>query len=672
MKRSGRSKASSCGWRSKEDTYTVQTDVDPADAQAWWDTHRPLLPNVLVPDLEYDALENVLEMDVDETSGPLAAKFGGKAANLAKMFSFLPAEYQVPGFAIPFRYYHEFMTSNLIADDRFEPPVLRTYEDYLRSLLEDPRFQSDGQYRAERLDDFRDTMRDDGVVDPVLVQAWVTRITEVFGSPSVMVRFRSSSNNEDSVIFIGAGLYDSTSVCVEDSLDGDNVGPSRCDPNQLRERTIERGLKKVWASLWNFRAYEERSYFQVPQQRAKMAILVTPAFPAEASNGVAFTGDPIVGRSSGYVINAQTGDESVVYPDVNVLPEKDILTIRDGEVSGINRVRPSSLMPPGEQVLSDEQLRTLGRAMAIVDEGLMIDLEGHDREDVVVDIEFKFTREGDLIFKQARPFLRSTLPPPQTDDFFQMVIPDEITFCEAGIVGTLRTAYEHLAQIDLQPGMIYLPKHQEEIQADVIKEFRIGPDQTIAQPQGQGRFTRTVFKGDDKTISYGYECEQAFLAGEEMITIGIHQREYHEGDPPFVIDEDLYTDPPRSPEFVFEIFGETEVEYFFMVLSACELPTPLFMNNYQFADGGWLNTFTRVIATNVCGARANFVFVEGWLPELSNQRFVQDDFFCLATVGGCHYAGRVSLSFLIHPSMRRTASALTSGPSRFSMKTSSR
>ncbi|MFL7807254.1 MAG: hypothetical protein AB8I80_01415, partial [Anaerolineae bacterium] len=48
--------------------------------------------------------------------------------------------------------------------------------------------------------------------------------------PYKNIRFRSSTNVEDSAQFTGAGLYDSFSGCLADDLDGDELGPSICDP----------------------------------------------------------------------------------------------------------------------------------------------------------------------------------------------------------------------------------------------------------------------------------------------------------------------------------------------------------------------------------------------------------------------------------------------------------
>ncbi|MCA9418483.1 MAG: hypothetical protein KC917_19565, partial [Candidatus Omnitrophica bacterium] len=236
-----------------ENEYSIDPNVTLQQAQAWWDENRPSVPNPLPPNLEYTEFDNVLDMNISDSSD-LVGKFGGKVAGLARMYSFLPAENQIPAFGIPFHYYHEFMTANTLTIREGEDFVTVTFQEYLESLLEDPVFQGDPEYRASRLEGFRNIIENRSVVDPNLVTALISRIEQVYGSTSTMVRFRSSSNSEDALIFNGAGLYDSTSVCPEDTLDGDELGPSHCFSGQDDERTIERALRKVWASLWNFRA----------------------------------------------------------------------------------------------------------------------------------------------------------------------------------------------------------------------------------------------------------------------------------------------------------------------------------------------------------------------------------------------------------------------------------
>jgi hypothetical protein len=85
--------------------------------------------------------------------------------------------------------------------------------------------------------------------------------------------------------------------------------------------------------------------------------------------------------------------------------------MENGAVAGINKVRSSCLMPETEWVLSAAQLETLGGKMSIADASVPLDLEGYAREDVYLDIEFKFTQVGQLFFKQVRSFLRSGAEP---------------------------------------------------------------------------------------------------------------------------------------------------------------------------------------------------------------------------------------------------------------------
>jgi phosphoenolpyruvate synthase/pyruvate phosphate dikinase len=238
------------------------------------------------------------------------------------------------------------------------------------------------------------------------VQQLVQRITQIFGAANVRVRFRSSSNVEDGLQFSGAGLYDSQTVCAADSVGGGSGGVSACDPAQGK-RDIERGLRKVWASLYSDKAWQERDWYQVPQDQVGMAILVSLGFPDEVANGVAFTGDPSDAAETRYLVNAQVGDESVVSNDASKVPEKDLLGLTDGKVTAIVRARSSSLAEPGVPVLTDAQLTLLGEQMAAIAKAYPLDLEGHDPAEILFDLEFKVQAgTGLLKFKQIRPFLR--------------------------------------------------------------------------------------------------------------------------------------------------------------------------------------------------------------------------------------------------------------------------
>jgi hypothetical protein len=390
---------------SGDDRYTVEAATLP-EAEAWWAEHRPNVGSAPAVDREYRGLDDLLSMDTDDDPIPLIGRVGGKTANLAKLYDFLPEQYRVLGFGIPFAWFEDFMEDNTITDRRVAPPEEVSFREYVDRLVQDQKFRTDTAYRRELLWDLRTRMRNQEELDPDLVSALVAKIREVFGGTSVRVRFRSSSNVEDALEFSGAGLYSSTTVCADDSLDPDRDGPSICDLDREEERTIERGLRLVWASLYNARAWEEREWYQMPQEESSMAILVTRAFPDEQANGVAFTGNPQKSSDDRYLINAQLGDEPVVGNDPRMMPERDHLQVdATGAIVKIYRSRTSVLAEPGVYVLDDEQLGELGALMFAMDRNYPLDMEGYRREQALLDFEFKIDGRGQLKIKQVRPFL---------------------------------------------------------------------------------------------------------------------------------------------------------------------------------------------------------------------------------------------------------------------------
>lgn len=389
-----------------DDRYTVG-EASEEEAEAWWAGHRPDLGAAPAIDRSYRAVESVLAMDTDDDPVPLICRVGGKAANLARLYTVLDARHRVHAFAIPFAWFEDFMENNAVLDTSVQPPEEVSLRAYVQRLVDDDRARTDAAYRRERLWNLREVMRNHAEIDPQLVSLLAARIREVFGDENVPVRFRSSSNVEDALEFSGAGLYESTTVCAADSLDEDRDGPSICDPGRDEERTIERGLRRVWAGLYSNRAWEERAWYQVPQEQASMAVLVSQAFPDERANGVAFTGNPQSRSDDRYLVNAQLGDEPVVGNDPLVVPELDLLDVdaQSGEVSRIYRSRSSPLAPPGGHVLSDPELIALGGLLYAVDRDYPLDYGPYERDKVLLDLEFKIDRQGEIRIKQIRPYL---------------------------------------------------------------------------------------------------------------------------------------------------------------------------------------------------------------------------------------------------------------------------
>lgn len=387
------------------DALTVSL-ADPAEAATWWEELQPDPIELDPPDLTVTAFTGLLEAPTDtlEERATTHSRYGGKGSQLAALYQRIPAQYQLAGFLTPFAFYDAFVRDNTWPVDVDGVEMELTYRQTQELWASDPAFGLDPAYRKERLDALDEHMKTANV-DPDLVEALIDEIVTVFGDTTTTVRFRSSSNAEDSLAFTGAGLYASTSVCAADSLDGDEVGPSLCDPDQPQERTVERGLRKVWRSLWGSRAFEERAWFGMEHLDAGMAVLVNTRSKDELAQAVVFTGNPTAPGDDRFLVNAQVGELSVVAPAPGEVVEKDVVTLdASGEVTLIERVRASN--QTGSPVLTDDELTEMTELAWQIREDFPVDDPAAVGSTILIDSEWKILSDGRMIIKQARPFAR--------------------------------------------------------------------------------------------------------------------------------------------------------------------------------------------------------------------------------------------------------------------------
>ncbi len=197
------------------------------EAAAFWSVREP--QNTIV--LEKDETTSGM-VDLSTVNYSAVKLIGGKAANFAEMLKLKNPIIPTPEnpFAIPFYYYFQHVKNNQI-------------QPFIEELLADETFKTDQEYRKEKLEELRNKIID-APVDPTLVDMAQNKIENFKDFDAY--RFRSSTNAEDLEYFSGAGLYDSYSAKKDDE-----------------NKTIENAIKKVWASLWNFRAFEEREYYKI-------------------------------------------------------------------------------------------------------------------------------------------------------------------------------------------------------------------------------------------------------------------------------------------------------------------------------------------------------------------------------------------------------------------------
>ena len=347
-----------------ESYYIREATLD--EVNDWYEAIRPSEPQIPVRDLSITEI-----MPLDDIGFDMSSAFGAKCANVGTMRTFDFPENTIPdGFGIPFYFYDEFMQYN----DFYEEAEV---------MINNPSFINDIDFREDRLRDFRDDIKD------APMPAWMLEaLQEMHDSfPALTaVRCRSSTNNEDLPGFSGAGLYTSKTQYPE-------------------EGHISKSIKQVYASMWNFRAYEERDFYRVDHFVAAMGVLCHPNFLEEQSNGVGISIDPIYNTEGTYYLNSQVGESLITNPDPNAVPE-EILLYEDATIgAGYAVLRLSNLVEPGELVMDIEYLDLLREYLGVIHDefATLYGVEGI--EGFGMDIEFKVTAQDQLVIKQARPWV---------------------------------------------------------------------------------------------------------------------------------------------------------------------------------------------------------------------------------------------------------------------------
>ncbi|MFN2452905.1 MAG: PEP/pyruvate-binding domain-containing protein [Pyrinomonadaceae bacterium] len=267
--------------------------------------------------------------------------YGAKSANLGELMrANLPGVVVPDGFTIPFFYYDQFLKENKL-------------DDALYAMLNDQKFVHDPAYRRVRLTAMREQIQQ-GRVNPAL-RTEVLRLAHQKEFAGQGLFARSSTNSEDLPNFNGAGLYSSM-------------------PNLRGDEQLIEGIKSVWASVWNFEAYEARERSNIDHAKIFMAVLIQQGINSESS-GVMITTDPYDRANKGAVyISAKRGlgmkvvegkkiaEQIIFRPESNAVrvltrsAEDSLLTF--DEKGGIKEVP----IPEGRAVLTDEVIRGLVRA----------------------------------------------------------------------------------------------------------------------------------------------------------------------------------------------------------------------------------------------------------------------------------------------------------------------
>lgn len=330
---------------------------------------QPAIPPV---NLEIKTLTGLRQMRKKDS-----VTFGAKSANLGEMLNSKIAGITVPdGFTVPFYWYDKFMTEN-------------GFDHAIEDFEYDLDFVHNPKIRRKKLEEFRAAIQN-GKFDEALRKDIIAKWKTQLGGRSVFIR--SSSNSEDLPNFSGAGLYSSV-------------------PNVIKEKELIEAVKKVWASLWKFEAYEARVRNYVSQRDVYMSALIQLSVNMDRG-GVMITKDPFDEESRDNVyISAVCGHNSKVV-DNDGIPEQILFNPKSNSVivmtlsqqqnslvfdeNGDLKITADKCANARRRVLSDLQVRALAKAAINIRRAF-----GGKKEQ---DIEWGIMA-GKLYVVQARPYL---------------------------------------------------------------------------------------------------------------------------------------------------------------------------------------------------------------------------------------------------------------------------
>ena len=380
--------------------YTLRAATK-AEVDAHYESSRPAEAQTPERDLSVTGITALSDIGFDDWDA-----FGVKAANMAVLGTLGFPEGTVPdGFAVPFYFYDEFMKNAGLAEetlfgkkkwdeeDKFTMAAGTKLSAVVTTMLAHPRFQADYEIQDEMLDDLRDAIKD--AESPQWITDALTTMHATYPEGQSL-RYRSSTNNEDLPGFSGAGLYSSKTQ----------------DPDETEEDGIDKSIKGVWASLWNFRAFVEREFHRIDHTRTAMGVLVHPNYSDELANGVAVSFDPFSGREGAYYVNTQVGEDLVTNPEAHSVPEA-ILLLPDGSYDVLVY---SNQREPRKLLMSDAQMKQLRKHLKVIHDQFAALYNPASGEPFAMEIEFKITSDNVLSIKQARPWVfaegRSTVAVP--------------------------------------------------------------------------------------------------------------------------------------------------------------------------------------------------------------------------------------------------------------------
>lgn len=417
-----------------KDGFKLEPTTDAVIAQKLAErTNKPWIPLPVTAESRLGSYDDLCPTDGKKCLS-LVPNFGGKAVGLA----FLAAKnvlgrdeqsssvshafgYDLTphGFGIPVARYRDFVA------DPANAPVRQAIDALIAA-------EQNGNLSPNERKGLVDAVKNAilvGQLAPATLAAVTARIGEVV--PGVnKFKIRSSSNAEDIPNFDGAGLYDSFSAELDKTDNPD--GSCRIETSQegavtkskVKPKTVNCAIKGVYASLWNARAVEERSFARLDHKTSGMGLAIVPAYDTEddiVANAVVISRVVNADDIIGYTVSLQKGDNLVTNPDPGTIAQSTVATFaaldREPRLTLTRYAVPVAGQPAlTDSVLPDAKVQEIVKA-AIAVENAYCKAKGtayysgdcryvslDNEKPRALDLEVKVLANGHLIVKQTREF----------------------------------------------------------------------------------------------------------------------------------------------------------------------------------------------------------------------------------------------------------------------------
>ena len=396
-------------------------------------TNKPWIPVEFTPENNLASFDEMCPRSASECI-KAQKKFGSKAANLGLLqhrsvlgktsdagspsrrfgYDLSPA-----GLGIPVSYYHDFIA--------FAPNgVLRSKLDALIAA-EKAGTLSPAQRRTMADDVRLEFLR--AQIPPTILTALRTKLAQAL--PNIeKLKVRSSANAEDLPNFDGAGLHDSFSANLTKSDNADGSCQVVASDEgvetklEVKPKTVACAVKGVWASLWNKRAIEERSFARLDHATVGMGIAIVNKYDDQSeivANSVVVT--RVIGNEGlfGYSVSSQAGNNLVTNPLPGTFSENVIAGfVEDTRPTTFTVTRfatPAKGAPAmTTRVLGDDQMTDLIKVTRGIEAaycgikpsyypgGSCSNVSLDPEKPTALDLEVKVLDNGHFVFKQVREF----------------------------------------------------------------------------------------------------------------------------------------------------------------------------------------------------------------------------------------------------------------------------